>query len=474
MPQQDCRGGTINSLTEQMKRKIVSLLPLIVILSGAVALTGRFLVPRFRPIATDIASTTLVGTEREELTISHQTSPPNDTVNTHTEEYEYATICDTVSKGESIYYLLLDHGLDPTSIHELVTEFGKIFNVKRSFPGDVCTVVCDTLNAIRWFEYRRGEREIYLVERKEDGFTVCRKDIDCVRLARAVEGEIRSSLYEAMVDRGLGAELIFAYADIFAWDVDFYVDTRVGDRFRLLFEECSRDGKVIEYGRILAAEYGGEETTHVAVFFQDSTGHGDYYDLDGRSLRKTFLKSPFKYGYKRISSGFSWSRLHPIRKVRRPHLGIDYAAPTGTPVIATADGTVEFVGWEGGFGKYVKVKHGGGLYTTYGHLSRYGRGIRRAARVKQGQVIGYVGATGLATGPHLDYRFIKNGRYVNPLRVNVPAASPVKQESMEAFRQVAEGLTSALNLLLAADVPSPEESVQETTVSSHTEPAHSE
>lgn len=393
-------------------------------------------------------------------------------------EFEYTTICDTVKKGESIYYLLLDHGIDNNSIHELVSEFDKIFNVKRSFPGDICTAICDSLNSIRWFEYRRGDREIYVVERKGDSFTSYRKEIECIRVARAVEGEIKTSLYEAMVDCGLGGEIIFAYADIFAWDVDFYVDVRVNDRFRLLFEECSLDGRVIEYGRILAAEYLGEEANVTAVLFEDSTGHGDYYDRAGQSLRKTFLKSPFKYGYKRISSGFSWSRLHPIRKVRRPHLGIDYVAPSGTPVIATAEGIVEFAGREGGFGKYVKIKHGGGIHTTYGHLSRYGRGVRKGARVKQGQVIGYVGATGLATGPHLDYRFIKNGRYVNPLRVKVPAAAPVKEAFMDEFHLMAQGLTAALDFLLASDVESSPDTVlvepmEEVTVSSIPESSHS-
>ena len=413
-----------------------------------------------------------------DTTFSEEHFLSNDSTVSVVGEFEYTTICDTVKKGESIYYLLLDHGIDNNSIHDLVSEFNTIFDVKRSFPGDICTAVCDSLDTIRWFEYKRGDKEIYVVERKGDEFTSYRKEIECVRMARAVEGEIKTSLYEAMVECGLGGEIIFAYADIFAWDVDFYVDVRVGDRFRLLFEECCINGKVLEYGRILAAEYLGEEANVTAVFFEDSTGHSDYYNPEGQSMRKTFLKSPFKYGYKRISSGFSWSRLHPIRKVRRPHLGIDYAAPRGTPVISTADGVVDFRGWKGGFGKYVKIKHGGGMYTTYGHLSRYGRGIRNGARVKQGQVIGYVGSTGLSTGPHLDYRFIKNGRYVNPLRMKVPAASPVKEEYQEEFHLAAQELTSALNFLLPPKLTSSHDSLgieapEEVTVSSLSKSPHS-
>ncbi|MFQ6091597.1 MAG: peptidoglycan DD-metalloendopeptidase family protein [bacterium] len=444
------------------KRKVANSLPIIVFVGIAIFLAGRYLSPRFQTYTSEE-----VTVSKRDLA-SEETMVPGDTANSQEGEYVYPTICDTLKKGESIYYLLLGHGLDNSSIHELVTEFNKIFNVKRSFPGDVCTVICDSLDAIQRFEYRRGDREIYVVERKGDGFTGYRKEVECVRLVRAVEGEIRSSLYEAMVDLGLGADLIFAFADIFAWDIDFYVDTRVGDRFRLLFEECRRDERVLEYGRILAAEYvGGGGRRYTAIFFQDSTGHSDYYDPEGRSVRKTFLKSPFKYGYKRISSGFSWGRLHPVRKIRRPHLGVDYAAPAGTPVVATADGVVSFAGWEGGFGRCVKIKHGGGLYTTYGHLSRYGRNIRRGARVKQGQAIGYVGATGLATGPHLDYRFIKNGRYVNPLRVNVPAASAVKQEFKEEFRGLAGEMTAALDLLLASGPPFPEGSGGQTAGSSY-------
>ena len=420
------------------------------LLGLALLLTARFLTPHFQPYTSDKV-TDSDSTNSPKVSVSDTVTVFTESVTTEKGGYEFSTICDTLKKGESIFYLLLEHGIDGTNIHEMVNEFNTIFNVKRSFPGDVCTAILDSLNTIQHFEYRRGEKEIYVVEQKEGNYTSYRKEVEGIRLARAVEGEIRSSLYEAMTKLGLGAELIFAYADIFAWDVDFYVDTRVGDRFRLLFEECCKGERVLEYGPILAAAYLGEEGSYTAILFQDSTGYSDYYDLEGQSMRKTFLKSPFKYGYKRISSGFSWSRLHPIRKVRRPHLGIDYAAPIGTPVISTADGVVEFRGRKGGFGKYVKIKHGGGMYTTYGHLSRYGRGIRKGARVKQGQVIGYVGSTGLSTGPHLDYRFMKNGRYVNPLRAKVPAASPVKKEFREEFQLVAQGLTSAFDLFLAPD-----------------------
>jgi murein DD-endopeptidase MepM/ murein hydrolase activator NlpD len=231
---------------------------------------------------------------------------------------------------------------------------------------------------------------------------------------------------------------VLQFADIFAWTVDFLTECRRGDRFRLLYVQETGNGAT----DVLAAAYAQRDTTHIGLSLPREDGGTDYYTPTGTNLRKAFLRSPLNY--RRISSRFSYSRYHPILKIRRPHLGVDYAAPTGTPVVSVADGKVSFAGWKGGYGRYVKIKHTGGCYTAYGHLSRFARGVRKGARVSQGQVIGYVGSTGLSTGPHLDYRVQMQGRYVDPLRMDVPPAPPVDPDRMPEFRTRATWLNIAL------------------------------
>ncbi|MBN2706628.1 MAG: M23 family metallopeptidase [Deltaproteobacteria bacterium] len=256
-----------------------------------------------------------------------------------------------------------------------------------------------------------------------------------------VAGEITESLYAAVAAAGEKDDLAWRLADIFAWDIDFIRDLRPGDRFRLLVEKRYREGKFAGYGRLSAAEFINQGELYRAAYFVDAQGEG-YYDDKGRSLRKNFLKAPLDY--RRISSGFSRRRFHPVLQIWRPHLAIDYAAPTGTPVWAVADGVISQRGYDKQSGNKLKLRHSNGYETVYIHLSRFANGCRRGSRVKQGQTIAYVGATGLATGPHLDFRVLKNGRPINPLNLKRTPTAPLTGERLAAFRQQTELLFADL------------------------------
>ena len=229
----------------------------------------------------------------------------------------------------------------------------------------------------------------------------------------AVGGEVKRSLFETIEALGESPQLVVELVEIFSSDFDFTADTRNGDRFRLLVEKRYAGDQFVDYGQVLVAQYLSDGRVLTGVGFEPAGGRPAYYDLDGRSLKKSFLKSPLEFT--RITSGFTYARPHPILGGVRPHLAVDYAAPPGTPVRAVADGRVLIAGWNGGNGIQVHLRHHAGYETVYNHLSRLGPGVRPGGRVSQRQVIGYVGSTGLSTGPHLDYRVAKNGRFVNPL-----------------------------------------------------------
>jgi murein DD-endopeptidase MepM/ murein hydrolase activator NlpD len=229
----------------------------------------------------------------------------------------------------------------------------------------------------------------------------------------AVGGEVKRSLFETVEALGESPQLVLELVEIFSSDFDFTADTRNGDRFRLLVEKRYAGDQFVDYGQVLVAQYLSDGRALTGVGFEPAGGRLAYYDLDGRSLKKSFLKSPLEFT--RITSGFTYARPHPILGGVRPHLAVDYAAPPGTPVRAVADGTAVVAGWNGGNGIQVHLRHHAGYETVYNHLSRLGPGVRAGGRVSQRQVIGYVGSTGLSTGPHLDYRVVKNGRFVNPL-----------------------------------------------------------
>jgi murein DD-endopeptidase MepM/ murein hydrolase activator NlpD len=258
----------------------------------------------------------------------------------------------------------------------------------------------------------------------------------------AVGGEVRRSLFEAVEARGESPQLVLELVEIFSSDFDFTADTRSGDRFRLLVEKRYAGEQFVDYGQVLVAQYLSDGRILTGVGFEPAGGRLAYYDLDGRSLKKSFLKSPLEFT--RITSGFTYARPHPILGGVRPHLAVDYAAPVGTPVRAVADGTVTAAGWNGGNGIQVQLRHHAGYETVYNHLARLAPGVRAGARVTQRQVIGYVGSTGLSTGPHLDYRVAKNGRFVNPLSEKFIPGQPLDGAEHGRFLKEARALVRRL------------------------------
>ncbi len=344
-----------------------------------------------------------------------------------------------IGKGESLYLALVKEGIPKDKIILLERALKPVFDVRRSQIGDRYELERDLEGHFKNFKYYTtiSPIDFYLVEEDVSGRLVAKKEKLPVekKIARIV-GEIKTSLYEAILEEGQSAKLAEEMADIFDWEIDFLTEPRPGDTFRLIWEEYWQDERKLADGRIFAAQYINRHRTHTAIYFEDPEGNRGYFTEEGKSLRKQFLRSPLSY--RRISSKFSYRRFHPILKVYRPHPGIDYAAPIGTPVRSIGDGRVVYCGWKRGFGRFIKIKHPRGYYTTYGHLRKYARGIKVGARVRQDQVIGYVGSSGLSTGPHLDFRMIKDGRYINFLRLKLPAVKSIKKEYLKEFNRIKE------------------------------------
>lgn len=343
----------------------------------------------------------------------------------------------TVAFGDSLFNILIEENISPDESQKIIQTLSTVFNPKKCQPGESYKLTKSTSNEFLSFEYEDGSLNIYRVKKNAVGSYFANKEkVNLEKSFVGLKGEIKTSLYEAIIEQGGNAELAMKFADIFAWQIDFLTETRAGDTYEFVWEKyTNKDRKMSFDGNILVARYQGKESsTHTAVLYKDENSNSDYYNLNGESLRKEFLRAPLNY--RRISSYFSYRRFHPILRYVRPHLAIDYAAPEGTPVVSIGDGIVTFCSWKNGYGRLVIVKHNNVYSSYYGHLSRYGRGIKAGAKVKQGQVIGYVGATGLATGPHLDFRMKKYGQFVNFLKIKLPSVKSVKKEEMAKFEQI--------------------------------------
>jgi murein DD-endopeptidase MepM/ murein hydrolase activator NlpD len=311
-------------------------------------------------------------------------------------------------------------------------------------PGKTIRAKVDGDGTLLALRYLAGP-DVYSVERAGDALEVIRQPAQLESRTLMASGEIRSSLFAAADAANLPDGVAIQLADIFSTDIDFHRDLRKGDRFSVVYEAFYYQGDPVRTGRVVAAEFVNQGKTYQAVYFQNTEGKGGYYTLAGKNIRKAFLRSPLEFS--RISSGFSTARFHPVLKRWRAHKGIDYAAPSGTRVKATADGVVDFVGRQGGYGNLVVLRHQSKYTTWYGHLSAFAKGLRKGSRVTQGDVIGYVGATGLATGPHLHYEFRINDVNQNPLRVVMPSAPPITAEVKPMFEAVARPLALRLEAL---------------------------
>jgi len=352
-----------------------------------------------------------------------------------------------IQRGDSVGSLIARLGIqDESAVQFLRENHGAQAIFRQLSPGKPVTAHVSENGELQMLIYPLNGKDRALFVERRDGMLQAKEQ--ALQLETHVfmrSGEIRYSLFGATDSAGLSDGVATQLADIFGGDIDFHRDLRRGDRFSVVYESSSYLGRPMRTGRILAAEFVNNGKTHRAVWYEDVEGKGGYYGADGRNIRKAFLRSPLEFS--RITSGFSSSRFHPILQKWRAHQGIDYGAPSGTRVKSTADGVVEFVGNQGGYGRAVILRHQGRYTTLYGHLSGFARGIKKGARIAQGDVIGYVGSSGWSTGPHLHYEFRNNGIFQNPLAMAVPSAPPLGAMQLTKFHAHAQPHLDRLNLI---------------------------
>ncbi len=357
-----------------------------------------------------------------------------------------------IQRNQNLSDILSNYGVSMAKIDRLAKNSRDTFDVRKIKAGNKFYVFQsrDSLRDAQFFVYENSPFD-YVVFNLKDSLNANFGKREVISELREGTGVIESSLWNTMYDNNLNPILAIELSDIFAWTIDFF-GIQKGDRFRVIYEEQFVDSTSVGIGTIHAVQFDHMGQANYAFrFFQDE--RYDYFDENGNSLRKAFLKAPLNFS--RISSRYSNNRYHPVLKIRRPHRGVDYAAPRGTPVVSIGDGTVVAKAYQkGGGGNYIRIKHNSVYTTTYMHLQGYAKGMYTGVRVKQGQVIGYVGSTGLASGPHLDFRVNKNGQYVDPLKVKAPPVEPVKEENMESFIPVKDSLLTNLEKIIWADIPS--------------------
>lgn len=348
-----------------------------------------------------------------------------------------------VKRNQSLSTLLRQYDVSFSTIDKIARKAKKIFNVRKIKSGKEYSVLFtkDSIKNPEYFIYENTPVE-YIVFDLRDTLHVYKGAKEIKYLKKQVSGDIESSLWNAMVNAEADPLLSIELSEIYAWTIDFFGIGK-GDRFNIIYEEAFVDDKPIHDIKVLAANFIHHNTNNYAFAFTEGEKQG-FFDEKGNSLQKAFLKAPLRYS--RISSRFSNRRFHPVLKRYRAHHGIDYAAPTGTPVHTIGDGVIIKKGYQkNGGGNYIKIKHNSVYSTTYMHLSRFGKGMRTGVRVKQGQTIGYVGSTGLATGPHLDFRVFKNGSAINPLKMKSPPVAPVKEENKAAFEKLKNNFLNELS-----------------------------
>jgi len=337
-------------------------------------------------------------------------------------------------RNRTLYEALVACQISPSEILSLSRSFKPVFDFRSARPKHCYQVSVDDHNSIQKFVYKTGPLDEYEAIRNDaGGYSVHKRDIVLERRQFEKVFTIETSLYQAVADSGENRAIAGLVAEIFAWDIDFYLYPRKGDRIAVVYERCYRDGEFVKYGKILAARYAGKQKTFSAFLFNDGRFDG-YYDETGQPLKKMFLRTPMKFG--KMTSGYSIRRFHPVSKRYKAHTGIDYGAPRGTPIMATANGRVAFAGWKGGYGKLIIVKHPNGYQTYYGHCSRLLK--KRGQLVEQGQVIARVGKTGVATGPHVHYEVRVAGKPINPNRVKKSRGKPLSPELLAQFRQTVD------------------------------------
>ena len=365
------------------------------------------------------------------------------------EKTEYGIVADSlvvhkdeVKANDNISSILQKYNIDGQTIDKIVRSSDTIFDFRKMKPGDLYTVLCsnDSKQKVQYFIYENSSIA-YTVYDLRDSVHIHHVQRNVDKNVRTISGEITSSLWNAMTNAKASPSLAAELSEIYAWTIDFY-GIQPGDKFKVIYEELSVDNETIGLDRILGAWFYHAGKPYYAFYFaQDNAGN--YFDEFGQSLKRAFLKAPLKFSH--ISSTFTYHRFHPILRIVRPHLGVDYAAPRGTPVHSIGNGTILSAGFAGGAGRMIKIRHNGVYSTSYMHLAQFASGIHSGAHVAQGQVIGYVGSSGLSTGSHLDFRFYKNGKPINPLTVESPPAKPVNKESYSDYVRLRDKLKHQLD-----------------------------
>ncbi len=354
-----------------------------------------------------------------------------------------------VSAGDTLSRIL-DPYIIPGELNKFITASKDLFDVTNLRVGKTYRIT--TVDGrLHQFVYERDGRGLFIVERKGNDFVAGHIPIVYDVQTATVSGSIQSSLLGAMYKIGEKPEIALRLAEIFSCDVDFIRDIRKGDSFKVLVKKRFLEDDLVGYSDILAAEFTNRGHTYKGYLFTDSDGRSDYYDEEGNSLRKSFLKAPLAFS--RVTSGFSMARKHPITGKVRPHPAIDYGAPTGTPVMAVCDGTVRFRGWGNGAGNYIKLVHPQGYESMYLHLSKFAKGLKRGKKVRQGEVIGYVGSTGMSTGPHLDFRMKRNGKWINPTKMVNIKGKRLAKKYLKQFQEAVESHSARMQGSLALAAP---------------------
>lgn len=334
-----------------------------------------------------------------------------------------------VKKGDTASSLLNKY-LPLKTIYQISRQSTGVYSLTRIRKGQPYKIILKE-DSLVGFEYEINKEDRLVIQKEKGIFSIKRTPIEYDINLEVVSATISYSLFEAVKRSGEQSELAWKLSDIFAWDINFIRDIRPGDRFKVLVEKRYRNGSLSGYGKIQAAFFTNQGTLFKAFLHKDSNGLSGYYDENGRSLEKTFLKAPLTFSH--ISSKFTQKRLHPILKEYRSHQGVDYAAPKGTPIKAVGDGIIAEIGYNKGMGNFINIRHNNGVITGYNHMFKFAKGMKKNKKLVQGNVIGYVGMTGVATGPHLDFRMKKNGKLVDPLKYKSSPTTPVNPNEMEHF-----------------------------------------
>jgi murein DD-endopeptidase MepM/ murein hydrolase activator NlpD len=359
---------------------------------------------------------------------------------------------DKIKRNQRLGEILNAYNVPVKLINEISKLSRNIFDVRKIAPDKKYTLICnqDSLKTAKAFVYEPNPID-YVIFKFEDSLTVSVYKRDVVTVEKSITGEIRSNLSETIQEMGISNELTNKFVDIFGWQVDFQ-RLQKGDKFKLIYEENQVEGKYVGIKEIKGIYFEHFGSPYYAFPFDQGDGV-DYFDSEGKSLRKALLKYPIEFT--RISSRYTLNRFHPVQKRWKAHLGTDFAAPKGTPIRSVGDGLIEEAQYKSNNGNYVKIRHNSTYTTQYLHMSKIATGVRAGTRIKQGQTIGYVGSTGLATGPHLCYRFWKNGVQVDALRADLPASQPVKKDHLESFEKVKQELTQRLEAIPFTTTPDP-------------------